>query len=52
MIVDHVWRPESPHNAATRATAAAARPCAYLNCRRPRAEHERSISGLVGRWER
>lgn len=50
MIIDHVWRPEFPNNTASRNTAPTARPCAYLNCRRLLAEHERSVSGHLGRW--
>ncbi len=47
MIRDHVWRP-------THGTGRYAhkRPeCAYMNCRRPRAEHERSVKALRMRAE-
>lgn len=38
MILTHVWRP----------TPLGDRQCAYLNCRRPIAEHERAVSGVGG----
>jgi hypothetical protein len=41
-ITDHVWRPrfEYGHNVAE---------CGYLNCGRPRADHERAVQ-RVARW--
>lgn len=46
MITDHVYRPMIP--TLTQASALRHR-CAYLNCRRPRSEHERAVSGARAR---
>lgn len=44
MIHDHSWRP--PHGAkVSYRTTWAQRPCEFMNCRRPRAEHARAVSG-------
>lgn len=44
LITSHVWRPPVGGQIAKR-TRRLDRPCEYMNCRRPRAEHERSASG-------
>lgn len=43
MITDHVWRPTWASGKYV-GTLAATRPCQYMNCRRPRAEHKRAGS--------
>lgn len=44
MITDHVWRPPSVSNSLLRGKGPALnRPCEYMNCRRPRAEHARAV---------
>lgn len=48
MIVDHVWRPT--HFSGTTADSEKTRAqCAYMNCRRPRSEHERGVNGAMAR---
>lgn len=48
MITDHVWRP--PHAGIRRSRIDRLdRPCEYLNCRRPLAEHARAASPGSGR---
>jgi hypothetical protein len=49
MIVDHAWRPPATKTAHA-AEAIADRPCEYMGCGRPRAEHERSVSLTSSRW--
>lgn len=48
LINDHPWRP--PNSSGIRGTLRSRasvldRPCEYMNCRRPLAEHARSVSG-------
>lgn len=48
MITGHVWRP--PHNFARgKGVPPHQWPCEYMNCRRPRIEHERDSRGRVSR---
>jgi len=48
MITDHVWRPPPSSSGLYGTIRSRApmpeRPCEYMNCRSPRAEHERSVS--------
>jgi hypothetical protein len=51
-IVDHSWRP--PDSSGVRGTTRSRgpvldRPCEYMNCRRPLAEHARYVSGRYRR---
>lgn len=51
LIRDHLWRPP-PKNGTNRSQDQwDIRPCEYMNCRRPREEHERAVTGRPGpRW--
>lgn len=42
LIVSHTWRPPLSGNRAI--PPFAQRPCEYMNCRRPRAEHARHVT--------
>lgn len=44
LITDHSWR---GFKANTRPSQVGE--CAYMNCRRPRDEHERAVTGKFGR---
>jgi hypothetical protein len=46
LITSHVWR---KFNSISRPHGVAPGACAYMSCRRPRAEHERAVSGRLGR---
>ena len=53
MIVDHTWRPPQKVSGSARRVPPAERPCEYMSCRHPRAEHAYSVSRareLLG-WE-
>lgn len=48
MIADHAWRPFYGGGGTNRLLRGkgpmADRPCEFMNCRRPRSEHARSVS--------
>lgn len=44
MITSHVWRPTWANGPNHLNIPAADRPCWYMNCRQPRAEHNRPVA--------
>jgi hypothetical protein len=55
VITDHAWRPRPTSTSSLAADPVPDRPCDYMNCRRPRSEHERTATtrAVPGtRWER
>lgn len=49
LITQHVWRPPQGGTVTRAKGARLDRPCEYMNCRRPRAEHARATRLRDGR---
>lgn len=52
LVTAHVWRPPHDGSPVVKRTPRLDRPCAYMNCRRPRNEHEHGVSGGTVGWGR